>query len=274
MYRFLLTPKWILSHVLVGALLASMLAAMFWQISRMNEREAVNAVIAERSEGETLDFTTIRAERDLADADVQESLEYQAVRVSGTYDTAREFTIPNRTLEGAPGRLVVTPLVWSDTEAPILTIRGFIPQSFADNDAPIDDVEPPSGSVQVAGFLRLPETPGSLQVANPDLGNNQVARMDIERLEEVRGSQFQPMYLLLSNQDPRTEQPLLSAYPLPAKSEGRHLSYAVQWAIFTAIAGAGYPMVLRRIARNKAGKTLDEVPTEFHDTPSAVRAAP
>lgn len=271
MYRFLLTPKWIVSHVLVAALLASMLAAMFWQISRMNEREAVNAVIAERAEGATLDFTTIESERDLADAGVQETLEYQAVRVSGTYDTAREFTIPNRTLEGAPGRLVVTPLVWSETEAPILTIRGFIPQSFSDNEAPIDGVEPPAGTVQVAGYLRLAETPGSLQVASPDLGNNQIARMDIERLEDLRGSQFQPMYLLVSNQDPKTEQPLLSVYPLPAKSEGRHLSYAVQWAIFTAIAGIGYPMVLRRIARNKAGKTLDEVPTEI-DRPSSAAA--
>ncbi|NLA36559.1 MAG: SURF1 family protein [Actinobacteria bacterium] len=274
MYRFLLSPKWILSHVLVGALLVSMLGAMFWQISRMHEREAVNAVIAERSEGETLDFSTIVDREDLTDPAVQGSLEYQAVRLVGTYDTEREFTIPNRTLDGAPGRLVVTPLVWSQTEAPILAIRGFIPQSFSDNEAPIDGAEPPSGTVQVAGYLRLTETPGSLQLANPDLGKNQVARMDLEQLQEVRGAKFQPMYLLVANQDPPTDQALLSTYPLPAKSEGRHLSYAVQWGIFTAIAAAGYPIVLRRIARNKAGKTLDEVPTELERGAGAAPLSP
>lgn len=268
MYGFLLKPKWIVSHVAVAALLVAMVAAMFWQIGRMHEKQDLNAIITERAESGTKDFSTVAADNDLADSKVQDGLEFQAVRLSGTFDVDHEFTIPNRTLDGAPGRLIVTPLVWSDSEAPMLVLRGFIPQSFDDNTPPIDGVEPPSGEVQVAGYLRLSETPGSLQVANPDVGDNQMARMDIERLQETFGREFQPMWLLSANQEPPTDQPLLSTYPLPERSEGRHFSYAVQWGIFTLIAAVGYVLVLRRAVRTNAGLTKQLVPSEVDSDPA------
>ena len=37
--------------------------------------------------------------------------------------------------------------------------------------------------------------------------------------------------------------------PAPTLDEGPHLSYAVQWFIFTTVAVVGYPLILRRRAR-------------------------
>lgn len=37
--------------------------------------------------------------------------------------------------------------------------------------------------------------------------------------------------------------------PAPTMDEGPHFSYAVQWFIFTTVAVVGYPLILRRRAR-------------------------
>jgi hypothetical protein len=44
--------------------------------------------------------------------------------------------------------------------------------------------------------------------------------------------------------------------------EGPHLSYAVQWFIFSIIAIVGYPMILRRTARNEAAAAAKQTPTD------------
>jgi cytochrome oxidase assembly protein ShyY1 len=45
----------------------------------------------------------------------------------------------------------------------------------------------------------------------------------------------------------------------PELSEGPHLSYAAQWAIFSVIAAGGYALLLRKLAIEHAHA---EVPTE------------
>jgi cytochrome oxidase assembly protein ShyY1 len=45
--------------------------------------------------------------------------------------------------------------------------------------------------------------------------------------------------------------------PPPELSEGPHLSYAVQWFIFSTIAVVGYPITLRRVVIRR-GKEVDD----------------
>jgi cytochrome oxidase assembly protein ShyY1 len=45
---------------------------------------------------------------------------------------------------------------------------------------------------------------------------------------------------------------------LPELDEGPHFSYAVQWFIFSTIAIVGYPLILRRNAREKARDDDDD----------------
>jgi len=272
MYRFLLKPKWIVSHVLILGLIVAMILLMMWQLRRLDEKKDLNALIAGRADRSPAQLVDVLDGERVTKVSDGGRVEYDAVVVTGTYDTSAEFTVPNRTLNGAPGRFVVTPLTFAADRAPILVLRGFIPQAVEDDDAPIDGVEPPAGEVQVRGWLREAELPGNLQSKDVDLGQNRIARLDIDRIEAARGSDFQPVYLQLGGQQPPTTVDGISPFPLPERSEGPHFSYAVQWAIFTIIAMVGYPLVIRRVARGGGRTGRDDVPVDDVEMPAGTRA--
>ena len=48
-YRFALRPRWILSHLFVLALVAAMVTAGFWQISRLQDKRDRNDRVAART---------------------------------------------------------------------------------------------------------------------------------------------------------------------------------------------------------------------------------
>jgi cytochrome oxidase assembly protein ShyY1 len=57
--------------------------------------------------------------------------------------------------------------------------------------------------------------------------------------------------------------------PEPILDEGPHFGYAVQWFIFSTIALVGYPLIIRRSARNRElddGPPLDDAPEPVHAT--------
>ena len=54
--------------------------------------------------------------------------------------------------------------------------------------------------------------------------------------------------------------PTRNALERPGLDEGPHLSYAIQWFTFSAIAAGGYLLILRRIARTRAGLRPAESP--------------
>ena len=46
MYRFLLKPRWILSHLFVAACVIAFINLGLWQLRRLDERKATNAEVA------------------------------------------------------------------------------------------------------------------------------------------------------------------------------------------------------------------------------------
>jgi cytochrome oxidase assembly protein ShyY1 len=60
------------------------------------------------------------------------------------------------------------------------------------------------------------------------------------------------MFLQLIEETPSTNQDLPQHVALPELSEGPHLSYAVQWFIFTTIALTAWVVVVRRRLRDTA----------------------
>lgn len=256
MYRFLLRPLWILSHIVVAALIVAMVNLSMWQLRRLEEKKDLNALVLSRADGTPVPIGAVVDSIDgVSEGD---RVEYRAVAGRGIYEADQEFTIPSRTLNGAPGRFVVTPFRLSDGTA-VLVLRGFIPQAISDVAPPIDSIEPPQGEVEIAGWLRKSELPGSLQRQDPDLGNNQFARIDIEAINAAVGEQYRPVFLQLARQTPSTQAELLSMLPLPDRTEGPHFSYAMQWAIFTLIAIVGYPLIIRRVARTPRERVGEEL---------------
>ena len=98
---------------------------------------------------------------------------YTPVRASGTFDTEREVLVYGRSLDGEPGHLVVTPLVFDDGTA-ALVIRGWVP--FDHQTVPVADAAPPAGELSIHGFLSPDEGDGSTV---PD-ESGVVGRLDVE----------------------------------------------------------------------------------------------
>jgi cytochrome oxidase assembly protein ShyY1 len=251
MYRFMLRPKWIISHVLVLALIITMINLSEWQVRRLDQKKDVNRQIVNNTKVTPLDLNQAVAD---ASKVGPAKMQFRRVTATGTYDPTQEVAIRGHTLDGAPGRWVATPLQTQGGPA-VLVVRGFIPEAVADTDPPIDGVEPPSGPVNVTGYLMPTETRGFFGSTDAPTGTlHELSRVDVKRFAKQFHAPIAPFWIQLSQQTPKTtskQADLLTPVPLPALDEGPHFSYAVQWAIFTAIAILGYPLVLRRVAQQE-----------------------
>ena len=88
--------------LVVSALIALICVRLgIWQIARLHERRAANAVIEGRERAPVLDVTG----RESLD-----SVQWRRVRAAGTYDFTRERVWTGRTFQGVPGVVLLTPL--------------------------------------------------------------------------------------------------------------------------------------------------------------------
>lgn len=116
------------------------------------------------------------------------------------------------------GYLLVTPLR-TDTGATVFVNRGSI--GSADEVPP-----PPTGPVEVTARLR---TPPNAATAVPD------DALYVDRIASA------------------PDEPDVAAPPPPSLSEGSHLSYSVQWAVFAVCVAIGWVLAVRKSARAAAG---------------------
>ena len=84
----------------------------------------------------------------------------------------------------------------------------------------------------------------------PEGATPEITRVDLGALGEQWGTDLAPVWLQLSEQDPPSDNTLVTPVPLPDLGEGSHLSYAFQWFIFATIGAVGYVLILRRHARS------------------------
>jgi cytochrome oxidase assembly protein ShyY1 len=244
--RFLLRPWWLLSHLLVVALVGTMIGLGFWQLRRLDEKRDRNALIEDRLEQPTVPVSELLGPDDGADAVA--GARFRQVTAAGTYDDGATVVVRNRSQDGVAGAWLVTPLVTEDgTQVGVL--RGFV--GFA-SDGSIVEAAPPAGEVTVEGLV---VDPGSFDGTAPK---------DLAPL--LAGDDVVPALVLAerstppepSGADPTTSDPSsLLVVPPPELSEGPHLGYAAQWFIFSTIGIVGYPLVLRGVVARR-GKEVDD----------------
>jgi surfeit locus 1 family protein len=236
MYRFLLSPKWILGHVLVLTVLLVFPNLGLWQLRRLAEVREHNALIEARVDGDPQPL-----ERVLAGGDPI----YRRVTAAGTYRRDEEVLVTGRAHQDRPGHGVITPLDLGGGRA-ILVDRGWVPYELST--PPVAGARPPDGTVRVEGIL----VPGQRA---PQRGTERVERLtavDLDRLAAQITGDLAPVYLVLSDQQPATAGELPVPPVLPEPTEGDHFSYAVQWFLFTTIVGIGYPVLIWRTARDRS----------------------
>lgn len=255
-YSFARQPKWILSHVLVLLLIAAMIIAGLWQIDRHRSRADRNDRVEARSQQEPVALGSV-INLD-SDPSIGEDEQFRRVVIEGEFRLEDEVLIRNRTLDGAPGWWVLTPLVTDDGWA-VAVNRGWI-SSFFEDDEPRPSTEPPSGRVEVIGTIQPARTAEGFQVADPATGQlTSLGRPDVARLAAQVDYPMMPVVLRIEAgglADPGGDG-LPQRLPLPALDAGPHASYAGQWFVFTTIALIGYPIVLRRVARGRASSHPD-----------------
>jgi cytochrome oxidase assembly protein ShyY1 len=208
-----------------------------WQLRRLEERRALNARIIERRSAPPV---TIEG------AASGPAEPYRSASARGTYDVEHEVLLYGRSRDGEAGHLVVTPLVLADGDA-ILVVRGWVP--FAMQTAPVRGAGPPAGEVEVSGSLLPDEGEGS---TTPD-ARGIIRVLDVAGIASTLPYDLFPLPLRSAEQAPPQPGSLPTPVPTPELSEGPHLSYAIQWFAFAAVAVAGAAILLRRDRRPATG---------------------
>src|SRR5690606_38885870 len=123
--------------------------------------------------------------------------------------------------------------------------RGFVPYNYEVPAAP-------SGEVVIRGRLRPSQTRNTGGLSDPAEGVlTEVHRIDVNRLQQQLDAPVLPMYVDLLESIP-AESDLIAPVADPKLPEGPHLSYAVQWSIFSVAAIVGWVLAVRRSARTRA----------------------
>jgi surfeit locus 1 family protein len=253
-YRFLLRPLWILSHIFVIGSVILMINLGFWQLGRLDERKASNVTIVEAEKSPAVPIAELLPEGVDSSSGAVDEASYRSVLVTGTYRADQQVLIPNRTYNGGAGFWVITPIVQSDGTA-VAVNRGWIPYSFT-ADGPWDEFAPPTGTVSISGMVRPPQAREASGIVSgpkdPTEGTlRSLARVDIGRLGQQIDEKLWPLYINLQQQQPEQPGQLPVPVPRPELSEGPHLGYAGQWFIFSTLTIIVYPLLLRRVAKRR-----------------------
>jgi cytochrome oxidase assembly protein ShyY1 len=168
------------------------------------------------------------------------SQKWTPVLVTGTYLTDETILVRNRPYNGRPGFEVLVPLIQADGTAFIVN-RGWVNPGNA-QDAPDFIPAAPEGTVTVEARLKAsePALPGR------SAPSGQVATIE---LPLIAGILSDPLYTgaygVLVSENPATENRPLPASK-PARDEGPHLSYALQWYVFAIFGFLGFAYAVRQ----------------------------
>ena len=237
--------RWRDAALVVASLLMAALFARLgvWQLRRLGERRERNALAAARLTGPPLSWSALP--RDSARA------HYLRVRVSGTYDFAHQIVLVARTRDGAPGVQLVTPVhpdsgVGGDTA--VLVDRGWV---YSPDGASID--QPHWGEperVVATGYVQE-FFPGSGPAAATPEHPDRFRWLDPATAARQAGYPLFNSYVVLEGESPLGPTRAPMRVPTPVLDDGPHVSYAIQWFSFAAIALIGPILVLYVMPRRR-----------------------
>ncbi len=243
------TPWWIVSHLFVAAVAVAFVGLGFWQLDRLDQRKLLNERSTSRSELAPVEVVELLG-RDPDD------VEYRPVLVTGTFRPDFTVLVGNQTRNGVPGDWVLTPVELADGSL-VAVSRGFVPrEALADASA----FAAPEGVVTISGLVFDSASGGRFATgAALDLPP-ELSRVDIGAWADRIGTELGEFYVQAFVSD--DQAPLLQVPP-PELGEGPHLSYAVQWFLFTTMGLVAYALVLHRVARGDTSRGDIAVPWDL-----------
>ena len=272
----ILTPRWLFGHLLALSLVVLFVNFGFWQLRRLEQRDAYNALLETRLSAPPQPFTDLMAGLEARTGRTDPEAAYRRVSVSGRYDPANEVLLRSRALDGQPGYHVLTPLRFAENRA-LLVDRGWVP--FELDEPPVREAAPPE-SVQVTGTLQPAQaqpTGGGffdrlgLVQKDPAEGElDAVFFVNPARIERELPYELEPVFLELATQTPAQRGQLPVPPPPPEITRGSHLAYALQWFSFALIGLIGYGALLRSVLREPSTELRDDPEPETGNNLSSV----
>lgn len=212
-------PDWL--PYFVGGLFVVLFASLcLWQIARGFEKREV-----ERLFGSQTGYVSWSAGTEVKP--------FQRLKVSGSFDSQRQFLLENIVLKTRPGYYVITPFILGDNQPVLLVNRGWVSKHDA---------------VRSTAFLAVNEQrtvvrgrAGRLPQAGIKMGEGVAAGQQWPKLavfpdyDEVAGaleSEVHPLVLLM---DPLDEHGFVREWQPPQFGPGRHYAYAFQWLVMGAV---------------------------------------
>ena len=212
--------RWLVWLVLVVVFATSCVFLSEWQFERRAARVVEIELVQENFDRPAVDIASVSLE--------SKSVKWTPVRVDGEYLNDSAVLVRNRPRSGQPGFETVVPFRTVDGQI-FAVSRGWLPTGNL-QDSP--DVLPMPSEKKQEIVARL--VPGERQL---DRGapEGQVASMNLAEIASETGLEInQQWYLRLSAEQEPAEQAVKLLKP--ATDEGNHLSYAIQWLIFGALA--------------------------------------
>lgn len=239
----------------IAALLGAALFARLgvWQVSRLHERQARNAVIRERRAAPPLPMDSLRVADSMHDWGERhgylEKLYHRRARITGVASYNGEVIVAQRTHDGSPGVWLVTPVRSSENEPATIVVRGW---AYSPDGVTVDRARWREGdNITVEGWLD--EMPG--RSPNPYVVKDRpdvLRRLDVVALAEHAGVPLRWVVLWATGPaptDPSSGTP--ARFTLSELDDGPHRSYAIQWFSFAAIALVGAGIVVRNDMRTQ-----------------------
>jgi surfeit locus 1 family protein len=219
-------------------LFAALAAAIFirlglWQISRLHERRALNAVIAVQQHSAPVPLDALPRDT---------SAHYRPAMVSGQFDYDHELVLTNRTRRGSPGVELLTPVRVAGSDTAVLVDRGWV---YAPDGSTVDRTRwREHDSATVSGYVELytPDGGTAALAKDPHIVRHASRQQITARLPYP----IAPFYLVLVGGHDSASAAHPARRDLPVLDDGPHRSYAVQWFSFAAIALGGAAAVVRR----------------------------
>lgn len=229
--RLLFNRRWWWVTLLVIIAIAVMIRLSIWQVDRLQERRAANAVLREQLSANPLSLNEVNP-----DAVDLTAMPDRRVTATGEFDFSEQILLKVQNYRGSAGAHLVAPLVLEGQETAVLVDRGWIPEAQSQPDAWSQFDE--QGTVRLEGVIRLTET--ARGVEPPAQPQQEWFRINVEAIERQLPYELLPVYVLQSPPRGDNESLPYREEPQIDLSEGPHLSYAIQWAAFSLMLAVGY----------------------------------
>ena len=223
---------------MVFVALAVVLGALFvrlglWQLDRRSEGRAINERMSSQLRRAPVPITGLLADTDAVN---------RQATVMGMPDLANEVVVTGRSRNGSPGVHIFTPVRLPGRDTAVLVNRGWV---YSPDAKSVDLNRWRETRTTFTGFTqRLVNVEPTGPAARASPATQAIRVLSHPGIARLLPYPVSALYLVARDSAAGDSVPVRIAAPV--LSDGPHLSYAIQWFAFAAIALIGAAAVVRR----------------------------